>query len=160
MQYLLAIGVVVVLASPVAAQVEVERGPDLASWATMSVNPTLATIRAIRSEHPKCELARLAVSEAIGNVTVLTVKHFVVSPRPCLGCDNHGTPSGHSMNGALGFASGWRVDIGIGISLAAAVVTAGLRVEANRHTRKQVIAGLLIGAGADLAGRALVRCRD
>ena len=158
MRAAIALGILLVLATPLSAQVPVEPIADAASWATSLVNPTAAAIRAIRSPDPKCALSRLLVAEGIGNATVLTLKHFLVSPRPCLGCDTHGWPSGHSMNSVIGAASGWRVDIGFGVSLGAAVGTAGLRVGAHRHTPAQVVAGLLLGAGVEALSYGLVRC--
>jgi PAP2 superfamily len=159
MKFLL-VALLLTLATPVAAQELEPVGPgaDVASWATSLFNPTAAAIRAIRSDDPKCQLSRLMVAEGIGNVTVLVLKHFLVSPRPCIGCDNHGWPSGHSMNGLLGSGSGYNHDIGFGVSVTMAVGTAGLRVAAHRHTPQQVIAGLLIGVGVEALSYRLVQC--
>ena len=138
------------IAAPAFAQEPVNRWADGVSWGTAMVNPTLAVVDAIRAPNTKCKLGRLALSEAIGNGVTLTLKHFVVSPRPCLGCAADGFPSGHSMQSTIG-ASGWR----FGATFAA--TTGGLRMQAHRHTGWQVAAGLAIGAGAEFAGR-LIKC--
>src|SRR5690349_11545625 len=78
--------------------------PDAVSWGTAFVNPTLATIDALKSEHKGCRLARLALSEGVGNGLSIGLKHLIVSPRPCAGCNPDGMPSGHSMNSAIGFS--------------------------------------------------------
>lgn len=126
------------------------RWADGVSWGTAFVNPTVAVVKAWQSDDKKCRLGRLALSEGILNGVSLTLKHFIVSPRPCLGCAPDGMPSGHSGNSVIG-SSSWN----FGIVFAAS--TGALRMEANRHTPKQVAAGLLVGAGAELAGR-LIRC--
>lgn len=156
----LIIGLLLLCASPVAAQEPVVEGPDVASWATAFVNPTLAAIRAIRAPDPMCRLSRLMVAESIGNGATLLIKHFAPSPRPCLGCAANGMPSGHSMNSVIGAASGWRVDIGFGVSVGAAVATGGMRAAANRHTKTQVVVGWLIGAGAEALSYRLVHCES
>ncbi len=114
------------------------------------MNPTVATVEALRSDQKKCLLVRIALSEAILNGTALTMKHFILSPRPCLGCQPDGMPSGHSGNSMIG-ATGWRYGIVFGAA------TGSLRMQANRHTPTQVAAGLLLGAGAEFAGK-LIHC--
>jgi membrane-associated phospholipid phosphatase len=124
---------------------------DAASWGTALINPSVAAIEAWRSPQRKCRLGQLAISEAIGNGVAITLKHFVVSPRPCFGCPTDGMPSGHTMNGVIGFSSSWRVGVGF------AWGTAVLRTEAHRHTPWQVAAGAALGIGAEAAGH-LLRC--
>lgn len=136
------------------AQEPVEKVPDVLSYATAAVNPTVAAIRAFRSEDKWCEAAQLGLSELIGNVTVLTIKHFVVSPRPCIGCDSHGMPSGHAMNGTLGVSSNWYVGI------ATSWGTGELRYRAKRHTIPQVLLGWTIGALSEWGGQKIIRCKD
>lgn len=150
---------ILLLAVPLAAQEPVREVPDIASWATAAVNPSLAAYRAIRSDDPKCYLSQLLVQEGLANGLGLLLKHFLAgseAERPCLGCARDGMPSGHSWNSVIGSTSGtgWRVAVGASF----AVGTAGLRVTANRHTTKQVAVGLLLGSGAELAGKTLVRC--
>jgi membrane-associated phospholipid phosphatase len=123
---------------------------DWSSYATATVNPTVAAVQAWKASDRICRLEQLALSEVIGNGLSLTLKHVVSSPRPCVGCVPDGFPSGHSVNASIGF-SGWQWGFGF------AVGTGLLRIAANRHTPKQVVAGMLIGIGADAAGR-LVRC--
>ena len=132
------------------AQEPVSHWPDAVSWGTALTNPTLAAVDALRSEQKGCRLGRLALSEGIVNGVGLTLKHFIVSPRPCIGCAPDGFPSGHSANSMVG-SFGWRYGIVFGAS------TASLRLEANRHTPKQVAAGLLLGAAGEFAGR-LIKC--
>jgi len=143
--------VLLLLAAPVHAQEPVVRWADWASWGTAAANPTIAVVRAARSESPKCRLAQLALSEAVGNGATFAVKHLVASPRPCLGCAPDGMPSGHTMNSTIGY-TGWRY--GMAFSFA----TGQLRQDAHRHTLPQVLAGLGIGIGAEFAGR-LVKCQ-
>lgn len=138
-------------AATLSAQSPVREVPDIASWGTAAVNPVLSAVRAARSSDPTCQFSRLLVSEGIGNGVSMLIKHFVTSPRPCAGCAADGMPSGHAMNSVIGVSGGWRY---IGFSIG----TAELRVAANRHTWKQVGAGLLLGAGAETAGRLLVHC--
>lgn len=126
--------------------------PDVLSYGTAAANPTMAAIQAWQAPDRKCAFERLALSEAIGNGVSLTLKHFIVSPRPCLGCAPDGFPSGHAMNSAIGFSNNWQV--GLSMTLG----TAALRVDANRHTKWQVLAGAAIGIGAEAAGR-LVKCQ-
>jgi membrane-associated phospholipid phosphatase len=128
----------------------VTKWADWASYGTAFVNPTVATIEALRSEQKTCRLGRIALSEGIANGLGLTMKHFILSPRPCLGCAPDGFPSGHSANSMIG-SGGWRYGIVFGAA------TGSLRMEANRHTPTQVAAGLLLGAGAEFAGR-LIHC--
>ena len=132
------------------AQEPVAKIPDAVSWGTAFVNPAIAAVKAARSATPKCELLRLGLSEAVGNVATIAIKHFVVSPRPCLGCAPDGSPSGHSMNATIG-VSGWRY------GLLFSVGTMQLRREANRHTLPQVLQGFAVGIGAEAAGR-LLKC--
>jgi len=127
--------------------------PNWASYATAGAMPAIAIWTAARGPEPKCKLAQLAISEAIGNGVSMTLKHFVVSPRPCLGCAADGFPSGHSMNSVIGLSSGWRVGLFL------AVGTGELRHAAHKHTKTQVAAGLALGGLAEWAGQRLVRCR-
>jgi membrane-associated phospholipid phosphatase len=143
------LALLLVLVPSVAIGQAVRPVPDVASYATAAVNPTAAVLEAWRAPSRACAFERLALSEAIGNGVTLTVKHFVTSPRPCLGCAPDGMPSGHTMNSAIGFS--WRY------GFAFTVGTAALRVAAHRHTPKQVFVGMVIGLGAEAAGR-LVRC--
>jgi len=129
----------------------VEPWADRLSYGTALVNPTVAAIAAWRSPHRACKLGQLAISEAVGNVAVITLKHFIVSPRPCFGCTPDGEPSGHTMNSTIGFASSWRLGVGFTWS------TAILRTTAHRHTPTQVLTGALLGIAAEGAGH-LLRC--
>lgn len=132
------------------AQEPVKQWADVASYGTAAINPTVAAVEAWRSSSRGCRLGRLALSEAIGNGVTLAMKHWLVSPRPCLGCLPDGNPSGHSVNGSIGMLSSrW--------GFSAAVATGVLRHEANRHTWRQVGAGLLVGVGSEAAGR-LIHC--
>lgn len=131
---------------------------DYVSWGTAAVNPVWAAVDAARGERPWCHLGQLAISELVGNVSVITLQRLIHSPRPCLGCAPNGMPSGHTMNSFLGFdhpgpASRYSFRIGVGLALGGS--TAGLRVVANRHTPKQVFFGALLGLGADQAGHLL-----
>lgn len=144
---------VLLLAAPAAAQVPVAPIADWASYGTAIVNPTLAAVDAWRSPARTCRFGQLAISELVGNGVALTLKHFVVSPRPCLGCVADGMPSGHTMNSTIGFSSRWKV--GVIFSLA----TAELRTDAHRHTPWQVAAGAALGVGAEAAGH-LLHCHD
>ncbi len=133
------------------AQAPVQPWADVTSYPTAMVNPATAAIKAWHSSDPKCELGRLAISEAIGNGIALAMKHFIVSPRPCLGCAPDGMPSGHTMNSAIGmFSSRW--------GFTATIATGVLRHEANRHTWQQIAAGAALGVGAEAAGR-LIKCQ-
>lgn len=139
------------LASPVSAQ-DVRPVPDVLSYGTAALNPALATWKAWHSADPVCGLSKLAISELVGNGAVLVLKRVIHSPRPCPGCVADGMPSGHSMNGAIGaFSNG-------GWGFAFTVPTPFLRVEANRHTRKQAVVGTLIGLGADAFGQYVMKC--
>lgn len=140
------------LATPTYAQgLPVVKWADWAGYGTAVVNPSIAVYQAFKSDSPKCRLGQLLISEAIGNGTALTVKHFVHSERPCFNCLADGMPSGHSMNGAIGaFSSGW--------GIAFALPTPFLRVAAHRHTRTQVVAGTLLGLAADWSGQHLLKC--
>ncbi len=142
---------IVLLTATVSAQRFVEPAPDWASYGTALVNPTVAAVEAWRSNDRACRFGRLALSEAVGNATVLILKHGIISERPCFACEPDGIPSGHTMNSTIG-ASSWRY--GFSMTLA----TGGLRVAAHRHTWQQVVAGAAIGAAADGVGR-LVRCQ-
>lgn len=133
------------------AQAPVQPWADVSSYPTAMVNPATAAIEAWRSNDRACRFGRLALSEAIGNGVALTLKHFIVSPRPCLGCVPDGMPSGHTMNSAIGmFSSRW--------GFTATIATGVLRHEANRHTWKQIAAGAALGVGAETAGL-LLKCR-
>jgi membrane-associated phospholipid phosphatase len=129
----------------------VEPWADRLSWGTAFVNPTVAAIEAWRSPRRGCRLGQLAISEAVGNGIAIGLKHFVVSPRPCLGCGHDGMPSGHTMNSVIGFSSSWRVGVGFAWS------TAVLRTTAHEHTAGQVAWGAVLGIGAEAAGHVL-RC--
>lgn len=133
------------------AQEPVKPWADVASYATAAVNPVTAAVKAWHSSDPACALGRLAISEAIANGLALTLKHFIVSPRPCIGCQPDGMPSQHTANAFVGFSSHWQYGLAFGIA------TGGLRMAANRHTFKQVLAGAAIGIGADYAPR-LLKC--
>jgi len=126
---------------------------DWASYGTAVVSPTVAAIQAWRSPHRGCKLGQLAISEAVGNLAALTLKRLIVSPRPCLGCGTEGFPSGHTMNSVIGFSSSWRVSVGFAWS------TAALRATAHQHTPRQVVAGALLGLGAEAAGH-LLKCPE
>jgi hypothetical protein len=137
---------------PIDTRPPVEKWADGISWATAFVNPTVAAIEAWRSPRRGCKFAQLAISEAIGNVAVLTLKHFIVSPRPGFGLPPDGQPSGHSMNSVIG-ATAWNPGIGLSFTFA----TGGLRHQANRHEWDQIVWGWLLGFGAEAAGH-LLRC--
>lgn len=137
-------------APPALAQQPVEKLPDYASWGTALVNPSVAAVQALRSDRPGCRLAQLAISEAVGNAATIAIKHFVVSPRPCLGCAADGSPSGHSMNATIGLSQ-WRYGLVLSFG------TMQLRRDAHRHTLAQVLQGFAVGIGAEAAGR-LVKC--
>lgn len=145
--------IVLLFAAPVSAQVPVSPAPDWVSYGTAAVNPTIAAIEAWRSPSRACRFGQLAISEAVGNVAALTLKHFIVSPRPCIGCQPDGMPSGHTMNSTIGFSSHWKVGVVF------TVATAELRTDAHRHTPWQVAAGAALGIGAEAAGH-LLKCRD
>lgn len=133
------------------AQEPVKPWADVTSYGTAAVNPVTAAIKAWHSSDPACALGRLAISEAIGNGVALVMKHFIVSPRPCLGCPPDGMPSSHVMNSSLGmFSSKW--------GFTATIATGFLRHEANRHTWQQIATGAAIGVGAELGGR-LIPCQ-
>jgi membrane-associated phospholipid phosphatase len=144
--------VLCLLSSPALAQdtVSVVGWADAASWGTAFVNPGIATYQAVRSSDPKCRLSQLMISSAIANGVGLSLKHFIRSERPSGGVD--GFPSGHSWNSATG--SGWNP----GVSFLFTVSTAKLRIKANRHTVKQVVAGLALGYGSEILSRKLVNC--
>ena len=144
--------VLLLLAAPVHAQEPVVRWADWASWGTAAANPTIAVVRAARSESPKCRLAQLALSEAVGNGATFAVKHLVASPRPCLGCAPDGMPSGHTANSAIGFSRHWQ------LGLAFTLGTAALRTDANRHTKEQVFWGAVLGFTGEAAGH-LLKCQ-
>jgi membrane-associated phospholipid phosphatase len=130
---------------------QVEPVPDWASYATAAVNPTVAAVQAFRSEHRWCRLGQLGLSELVVNGSTLTLKHFIRSARPCLGCPPDGFPSGHTANSVIGISSGWQVGMTFPVS------TAGLRMAAHRHTPMQVLTGALLGAGSEYVGH-LLRC--
>jgi membrane-associated phospholipid phosphatase len=148
------IALALALAAPVAAQVPVDPAPDVLSYATAAVNPALSVIDALRSSDRGCRLARLALSEGIGNGLTLAIKHFVVSPRPCLGCTPDGMPSGHTMNSVLGTGTDhWQLGV------AFAIATGSLRQAAHRHTLPQVLVGAGIGVLSESLGH-LLRCQE
>lgn len=146
--------------STVYAQQPVRDAADRVSWGTAGANPGAAAVAAWRSEHPACNLGRLAISEGIGNGITLAAKRSYESPRPCLGCAPDGFPSGHAMNAAIGsstaWGGGWRGKL---IATGLVIVTGYLRHDANRHTWRQVAAGALIGFGAEAAGQ-LIPCGE
>lgn len=145
-----AVVVALLLVAPVSAQEPVNPVLDALSYGTALVNPTIAAVQAIRSDHRWCKLGQLALSEAIGNTSTLTIKHFDHSPRPCRGCADDGNPSGHTMNSAIGMSStGWAV----GASFVWG--TGALRHESNEHTWRQIALGGFIGILSDLAGHFL-----
>ncbi len=151
---LVTIAALLLLAQMVSAQVPVSPVPDWASYGTAAVNPTIAAVEAWRSPSRACRFGQLAISEAVGNVAALTLKHFIVSARPCLGCIPDGDPSGHAMNSMIGFsARNW----GFGLSLG--LFTGDLRYEAHRHFPSQIAKGLVLGALAEGAGH-LLRCPE
>ena len=129
---------------------EVNKWANGVSWATAFVNPTVAAVDALKSEQKGCRLARLALSEAIGNGVTIVLKHVIESPRPCVGCAADGFPSGHTANSFIG-VSGWRYGFAFGFT------TGQLRRDAHRHTFPQVLAGAAIGIGSEFAGR-VVKC--
>jgi hypothetical protein len=135
------------------AQEPVAKVPDALSYATAFVNPTIATVDALRSDHKWCELGRLGISEAVGNGATLLAKHLAygssMAQRPCAGCVPDGWWSGHMMNSTIG-AEGWRYVFSF--------TTGGLRVAAHRHTASQVAIGFLAGVGANFAGQ-LLKCQ-
>lgn len=140
------------LQMPTYAQQAVSSGPDWVSYGTAAVNPTIAAASAWRSSDRACRFGQLAISEAVGNVAALTLKHFIVSARPCLGCQPDGMPSGHTMNSWIGVSSSrWGFE--------ASVATGSLRMAAHRHTALQVLAGTALGLGAEGAGH-LLKCRE
>jgi membrane-associated phospholipid phosphatase len=141
------------LAAPAAAQVPISPAPDVLSYATAVINPALGVVDALRAADRGCRLARLALSEGIGNGLALTLKHFIVSPRPCLGCLPDGMPSGHTMNSVIGVSSHWQ--LGVAFTLE----TGALRQAAHRHTLPQVLAGAGIGVLSESVGH-LLRCQE
>jgi membrane-associated phospholipid phosphatase len=153
------------LAVPAAAQAPVSPAPDVLSYATAAINPALGVIDAVRSEHRGCRLAKLALSEAVGNGLTLAIKHFAVSPRPCVGCAADGMPSGHTMNSAIGVGAPYVHSNRDGvfgyfpIGLSFTVATGALRVAAHRHTWRQVVTGAGLGLAADWSG-SLLRCQE
>lgn len=151
MRFLICLTVCLSLPLTVQAQEPVKPWADMSSYPTAIVNPGWAVVEAWRSDDRACRFGRLALSEAFGNGIALALKHFIVSPRPCLGCAPDGMPSGHTMNSAIGiFDSRW--------GFTATIATGVLRHEANRHTWPQIAAGAALGVGAEAAGR-LVKCR-
>lgn len=127
--------------------------PDTVSWGVAAIDPVWSAVAAWRGPSRGCALVRLGVAEAVGNGVALLVKSRVRSARPCTGCPADGMPSAHTMNGMIGTGLGTPVGWGLGLG----VGTGALRVLAHRHTWPQVVAGLGLGLGADLAG-SLVRC--
>lgn len=143
------------LAPAAGAQEAVRPVPDVVSYGTAAINPSIALWKALHSSDKLCQLSRLGVAEIVGNGATLTIKRLRFghpdAERPCAGCTPDGDPSGHSMNGAIGaFSSGW------GISFA--LPTPWLRVEANRHTKTQAVKGTLLGLGAEAFSHLIVKC--
>lgn len=157
MNALLSAVLVLLCAVPCAAQdLPVRPVPDWASYGTAMVNPAVAAYNALTSSTPKCKLAQLAIAEAVGNGVTIGLKRWRFGQpdavRPCAGCAPDGDPSGHSMNATIGaFETGWVVGASFSVG------TGILRNVANRHTKTQVVKGLLIGVGANAAGR-LLKC--
>ncbi len=149
------IAVVACLAVPhvASAQEPVAMVPEVVSFGTAAVNPVMAAVKALRSEHRVCHLGQLAIAEAIGQTATLTMKHFINSPRPCIGCDPDGMPSGHSMNSAIGSSWNWKYSFAFSLS------TMELRRLAHKHTLPQVLAGAGIGWASELIGQNLLRCQ-
>jgi hypothetical protein len=147
--------------APVAAQEPpppVLKWADYTRWGTALVNPTWGVVEALRSDHRACHLGQLGISLGVGETALLTIQHFVVSPRPCLGCNQHGLPSGHTMHSILGIdqaspATRWGARVGVGLASVAA--TGILSVVSHRHTVKQVLWGAGVGTGAELTGHLL-----
>lgn len=146
--------ILLLFAAPLHAQEPVNRWADWASYGTAAINPTIAAVDAWRSPSRGCHFARLALEEGIGNGLSLTLKHFIVSPRPCLGCQPDGMPSGHTLNATIGFSTSWKW------GTAAALTTAQLRTDAHRHTPWQVLAGAGLGVLAEGLGHAIIRCEE
>lgn len=158
---LLVLAALVGLAGPVRAQTAVAPVPDWASYATAAANPSIAVWHAVRSDDRWCQLGQLGVSALVTTGVGLTAQHFIVSPRPCVGspgCSGNGGPSMHAAIGVLGISKGFRSGLGVTVSVTLAVGTAGARVDAERHTVTQAAAGVALGALAEWAGHALVRC--
>ena len=154
----------VLLSAPAWAQESVQPIPDKISWATAAVNPAIAVIRAFQSDHTQCALWKLATTGGVASAGLIA-QHFIKSPRPCAGsgsagCEGNGNPSMHSAFGVVGVSQGIPHGWGVAFSVSMSVGTAGLRVDANRHTPKQVAMGLLWGGLAELAGQKLVRCES
>jgi len=126
--------------------------PDWASYGTAIVNPSIAAVQAWRATDRPCRFGQLAISEVVVNTAALTLKHFIVSPRPCLGCPPDGMPSGHTANSAIGFSRHWQ------LGLAFTLGTAALRTDANRHTKEQVFWGAVLGFTGEAAGH-LLKCQ-
>jgi len=149
---------VFISAIPLAAQEPVVKWADGFSWGTAIINPVWGVIEAARGERPGCHLAQLAISGAVAIPTAFVLQHVVVSPRPC--CAGNGMPSAHATIGMIGLAQpspGRTFTLRMTIGFASAGTTAGLRQVANRHTAAQVLAGLALGAGGEVAGQ-LIRC--
>lgn len=151
------------LARPATAQpLPVNKWADWSSYGTAGVNVTIGVVDAWQSERRGCHLAQLALSEVVGNGTALGVKHYVRSPRPCIGCPPDGMPSAHTMNGIIGInqphpAASWKGRVLVGVT--AAVLTGFLRWQANRHTWEQIGWGAVLGVGAELSGQ-IIRCDE
>jgi len=158
---LLVLAALVGLAGPVRAQTAVEPVPDAISWATALANPTIAAVQAFRADDRLCRFGQLGISGGITTTVGLLAQHYIRSPRPCVGspgCSGNGGPSMHAAISELGISRGFHSGWGVTLSVSLAVGTAGERVDAERHTPKQVAAGLLLGGLAEWAGRALLRC--
>lgn len=146
--------ILVLVAGPAHAQQPVNHWADWASYETAAVSPAIAAVKAWKSPDRSCKLKQLALSEGIGNGLALAMKHFIVSPRPCVGCSPDGMPSGHAMNAMIGVRASWKW------GGAAALATEELRRDANRHTRTQGAVGLGLGALAEFAGHTFVHCQE
>jgi len=144
-----------------AAQEPVRPVPDIISWGTALTNPTIAVVEAFRSDDRLCRLGQLGISGGITTTVGLLAQHYIHSPRPCVGspgCSGNGDPSMHAAIGVLGISRGFQSGLGFTFSISMAVGTAGGRVDANRHNKKQAALGLALGGLSELAGQRLLRC--
>lgn len=127
-------------------------------WAAdvLQLVPDLAMVVPLGADSRYSWRERVALTvtgELITEVIVQPVKRLVDSPRPD-GSDNHSFPSGHAARAFMGAEllrasyGTWGGVAGYGVAL----VTAGLRIAADRHTLTDVIGGAGVGiASARLA---------